>query len=181
MESKMVQLDFPADDKETKKTARVMLQMVAPTINHDYISKRSTQPPIRVQCVTCHHGLTQPRTLNSVLAEAIDQKGVDAAMSLYRDLRQKYYGTGQYDFGETPLNQLCESLLADNSMSMRTEALQGIGRFLCATRTPALGEVRNDVGENREGGSKLCEGRIPVRDLPEANCNSVVDVRAEER
>jgi tetratricopeptide (TPR) repeat protein len=107
-----VQLDFPADDKETKKTARIMLQMVS-TINRDYIGKLAAQPPAHVQCVTCHHGLTQPRTLNSVLAEAIDQKGIDAATALYRDLRQKYYGTGQYDFGETPLNQLCESLLAD--------------------------------------------------------------------
>lgn len=111
-EGKKVQLDFPADDKETKKTARVMLQMVA-TINRDYIGKLPKQPPIRVQCVTCHHGLTQPRTLNSVLAEAIDQKGVDAAMTLYRDLRLKYFGSGQYDFGETSLNQLCESLLAE--------------------------------------------------------------------
>jgi len=109
---KQVQLDFAADDKETKKTARVMLQMVA-TINRDYIGKLSTQPPVRVQCVTCHHGLTQPRTLNSVLADAIDQKGIDGATALYRELRQKYYGSGQYDFGETSLNQLCESLLAE--------------------------------------------------------------------
>jgi tetratricopeptide (TPR) repeat protein len=112
MDGKKVHLDFAADDKETKKTARVMLQMVA-TINHDYISKLSAQPSIRVQCVTCHHGLAQPRTLNSVLAEAMEQKGIGAALALYRDLRQKYYGTGEYDFGETPLNQLCESLLAD--------------------------------------------------------------------
>jgi tetratricopeptide (TPR) repeat protein len=110
-EGKKVQLDFPADEEETKKTARVMLQMVA-IINQDYIGKLSIQPPVRVQCVTCHHGLTQPRTLNSVLDEAIDQKGVEAAMALYRDLRQKYYGSGQYDFGETSLNQLSESLLA---------------------------------------------------------------------
>ena len=112
-EGKRVQLDFPVDDKETKKTARVMLQMVA-TINRDYISKLSTQPPVRVQCVTCHHGLAQPRTLNSILAESMNQKGIDATIALYRDLRQKFYGGGQYDFGETPLNQLTESLLADN-------------------------------------------------------------------
>jgi len=112
-EGKKVELTFPADDKETKKTARVMLQMVA-TINQDYIGKlpMPAQPPVRVQCITCHHGLAQPRTLNSVLAEAIEQKGLDAAMALYRDLRQKYYGSGQYDFGETSLNQLSESLLA---------------------------------------------------------------------
>lgn len=108
---KKFEMDFAADDKEAKKTARVMLQMVA-AINRDYITKLSQKPPIQVQCVTCHHGLAEPRTLNSVLAEAIEQKGIDSAMVLYRDLRQKYYGSGQYDFGETSLNQLSESLLA---------------------------------------------------------------------
>ena len=108
---KKFEMDFAADDKEAKKTARVMLEMVA-AINRDYISKVSDTPPIQVQCVTCHHGLTKPRTLNSVLAEAVDQKGIDSAVALYHDLRQKYYGSGQYDFGETSLNQLSEALLA---------------------------------------------------------------------
>src|ERR1700676_80287 len=109
-------LDFAADDKEPKKTARLMLQMVA-AINHDYISKVSKTPPanaatIQVQCVTCHHGLTQPQPLNAVLAESFEKDGREKTIALYRELRSKYYGTGQYDFGETPLNQLTESLLA---------------------------------------------------------------------
>jgi tetratricopeptide (TPR) repeat protein len=107
---KKFEMDFAADDKEAKRTARVMLEMVA-AINRDYINKVS-KTPIQVQCVTCHHGLTEPRTLNSVLAEAVDQKGIDSAVALYHDLRQKYYGSGQYDFGETSLNQLSEALLA---------------------------------------------------------------------
>jgi tetratricopeptide (TPR) repeat protein len=108
---KKFEMDFAADDKEAKKTARVMLEMVA-AINRDYISKVSKTPPIQVQCVTCHHGLTEPRTLNSVLAETVEQKGIDSAVAQYRELRQKYYGSGQYDFGETSLNQLSELLLA---------------------------------------------------------------------
>lgn len=108
---KKFEMDFAADDKEAKRTARVMLKMVA-AINRDYISEVPKTPPAEVQCVTCHHGLTEPRTLNSVLAEAIDQKGIDSAVVLYHDLRQKYYGSGQYDFGETSLNQLSESLMA---------------------------------------------------------------------
>ncbi len=109
-------LDYASDEKDTKKTARAMLQMVA-AINRDYISKVPQTPPspqIEVPCVTCHHGLEQPRTLNSVLAEAIDQKGIDAGIALYGELRKKYYGGAQYDFGETSLNQLSESLLAQN-------------------------------------------------------------------
>jgi hypothetical protein len=103
--------DFPADDKEEKKTARLMLQMVA-AINRDYISKVPKTPPIQVQCVTCHHGLTQPRPLTAVLAECIEKDGVEKAIATYHELRGKYYGTGQYDFGETTLNQLTESLMA---------------------------------------------------------------------
>lgn len=106
--------DYSADDKETKKTARVMLQMVE-AINHDYvgkIEKADKTPPIRVQCVTCLHGLTQPRPLNAVLAESLDKEGLAKTIALYNDLRGKYYGTGQYDFGETSLNLLTESLLA---------------------------------------------------------------------
>ena len=109
-------MDFASDEKETKKTARVMLQMVA-AINHDYIAKLPAETPapatpVQVQCVTCHHGLAQPRTLNSVLAETIDAKGIDAAVTQYGELRKKYAGGAQYDFGETSLNQLTESLLA---------------------------------------------------------------------
>jgi hypothetical protein len=106
-----MKMDFPADDKDQKKTARVMLQMVA-TINGDYVSKIGKPSPVQVECATCHHGLTQPRTLNAVLAEAIEKQGIDDAIKQYHDLRSQYYGTGQYDFGETPLNQLAESLLA---------------------------------------------------------------------
>ncbi len=43
---KKFEMDFAADDKEAKKTARVMLEMVA-AINRDYISKVSDTPPIQ--------------------------------------------------------------------------------------------------------------------------------------
>jgi len=106
--------DFAADDKDAKKTARVMLQMVE-AINRDYVSKIEKvdkTAPIHVECVTCHHGLTQPQPLNAVLAESLEKDGVDKTVALYQELRGKYYGSGQYDFGETPLNLLTESLLA---------------------------------------------------------------------
>jgi tetratricopeptide (TPR) repeat protein len=109
--AKKFEMDFATDEKETKKTARVMLQMVA-AINHDHLSKLAKAPPPQVQCITCHHGLAQPRTLTSVLAEAIDQKGIDSAVALYNELHKKYYGGAQYDFGETSLNPLAENLLS---------------------------------------------------------------------
>ncbi len=121
-------LDFALDDKDAKKTARLMLQMVG-AINHDYISKVSKTAtdaaPIQVQCVTCHRGLTQPRPLHAVLAESMDKDGLEKTIALYHDLRGKYYGGGQYDFSETSLNQLTESLLAKkkNSEALAVEEL----------------------------------------------------------
>jgi hypothetical protein len=106
-----LKMDFPADDQDAKKTARVMLQMVA-TINRDYVGKLGKANPVQVECATCHRGLTQPRLLKSVLAETFEKQGIDVAIKQYHELRDQYYGTGQYDFGETPLNQLTESLLA---------------------------------------------------------------------
>jgi tetratricopeptide (TPR) repeat protein len=112
--------DFAADDKDAKKTARVMLQMVT-AVNHDYISKvpktSAEGAAIQVQCVTCHHGLTQPRPLNAVLAESLTKDGLEKTVMLYHELRGKYYGSGQYDFGETSLNQLTEELLAQKKNS----------------------------------------------------------------
>jgi len=109
--------DFAADDKDAKKTARLMLQMVA-AVNHDYIGKVVKSPSsgavIQVQCITCHHGLTQPQPLNAVLAESLAKDGLEKTLALYHELRGKYYGSGQYDFGETSLNQLTESLLAQS-------------------------------------------------------------------
>jgi tetratricopeptide (TPR) repeat protein len=109
---KDLDLDFAADDKQPKKTARIMLTMTA-AINRDYVGKIGKPEPIRVQCVTCHHGLTQPQPMNALLADTFQKQDIDATVSLYRDLRSRYYGTGQYDFGETPLNQFTENLLRD--------------------------------------------------------------------
>jgi hypothetical protein len=112
--------DFAADNKDEKKTARIMLQMVD-GINHDYISKVPKPPSVsvttQVQCVTCHHGLTHPRTLTAVLAESLEKDGLEKTLALYGELRKKYYGSGQYDFGETSLNQLTEALLAKKENS----------------------------------------------------------------
>jgi len=103
-------MNFAADDKQTKRTTRIMLQMVV-NINQNYISQVQGTG-VRVECGTCHRGLTTPRPLQAVLAERIDKEGIEAGVSLYNELRGRYFGTGQYDFGETPLNQLTEALLA---------------------------------------------------------------------
>src|ERR1700746_2837753 len=48
------EMDFAADDKEAKKTARVMLEMVA-AINRDYISKVPDTPPLQRASIIGDH------------------------------------------------------------------------------------------------------------------------------
>ena len=105
--NKLDHMDFASDEKDTKKTARAMLRMVD-AINQEYIAKMGRTAPIRVECVTCHHQLSIPKTMNALLAETIDKKDVQAAIAVYRDLRKNDLGSGKYDFGETSLNILTE-------------------------------------------------------------------------
>ena len=102
-------LDFPSDEKDTKKIARDMLRMVD-SINQDYITKLGSHTENRVSCVTCHHGLGKPKGIAPTLNETLETKGIPDAIAQYKDLRKKYYGGAQYDFSETPLNQLSENL-----------------------------------------------------------------------
>jgi len=101
-------MDFASDEKPAKQSARTMIRMTA-DINRTYVS--TVSPKATVECVTCHRGLTDPKTLQAILSETIDQSGLAPAISQYRDLRKQNYGNGKYDFSETSLNILSESLL----------------------------------------------------------------------
>ena len=104
-------LDFTLDDKPEKKTARVMMQMVH-DINDKYIStlEDHSNPPIQVQCITCHHGISRPRQLADVLKLAYARGGLDSTRSRYSALRDRYYGSAAYDFGEVPLSDVALAL-----------------------------------------------------------------------
>ena len=96
------ELDFPADKKETKKVARVMMHMTE-TINKRLLPRTGRKNLLTVQCVTCHHGLTKPHTLQHDLQTAYDEGGLDSAVVRYKKARDKYYGLGAFDFGEPAL------------------------------------------------------------------------------
>ena len=100
------QLDYSLDDKETKKIAREMIKMVN-DINGKYLplTGRTFTDLTRVTCETCHHGLAKPRTLRAALTEAVEAKGADSAIALYRALRLRYFGSAAYDFSEPTLNE----------------------------------------------------------------------------
>ena len=105
-------VDFASDEKKEKKIARVMMKM-AGEINGSLLPKTGIQAPAQVRCVTCHHGLPRPETLADALEATIQKDGVQAGQEKYRQLREKYYGSGAYDFRPLSLAAVAEWLAND--------------------------------------------------------------------
>ncbi len=103
--------DFASDEKATKRTARDMLRMVG-DINGQYLKGVDVPEADRVQvrCVTCHRGLAVPRQIEDVVADSLAAGGLEKAVATYKDLHEKYYGSGSYDFTADPLNALADRL-----------------------------------------------------------------------
>ena len=100
----LAEFDFPNDQKRTKLVARQMMRMVE-EINRrlDTIPGR-TAPGLLVTCGTCHRGVSRPVPLSTLIEEAAGSAGADSAVRAYRALRQRYYGSDAYNFGEGSLN-----------------------------------------------------------------------------
>lgn len=98
------QFNFASDDKATKATARIMIQMVQ-AINGQHLSQISQRQSaaVTVTCQTCHRGVAIPRPLGDVIATTAQASGLDSAVRAYRALRERYYGRAAYDFGELTL------------------------------------------------------------------------------
>jgi tetratricopeptide (TPR) repeat protein len=150
-------MDFASDAKWEKKTARAMMKM-AHAINGDYLAHMELGPsgegapksnPLQVQCVTCHHGLARPETIDAVLAQALAKDGPDGALRTYKELRGKYLTSGSYDFGERPLNALAERL-ADEGHGKEATAVAELSVEYNPDSGPAqyvLGQARLAAGE----------------------------------
>ena len=98
------------DDKREKRTARYMLTMVD-TINRVALAKlpERQHANVQVNCVTCHRGSPIPGTIETILADAVDQFGADSAVARYRRLRENMV-TGRFDFSEEPVSRVASSL-----------------------------------------------------------------------
>ena len=104
--------DFAKDDKRAKRTARVMMDMVK-HINTEHLADvpERSNPPVVVTCETCHHGRAKPERLQDVLARQQTDSGMDAAVALYKRLREQYYGSAAFDFREGTLNRWAQELV----------------------------------------------------------------------
>lgn len=104
-----------ADDKPEKETARAMIRMVE-NINKAALANlpKHSEPVAKVDCVTCHRGMTVPTTLQAMLSTTVEKTGVPAAIQQYRDLRAKEAYSGKYDFTATTLTELARLLQQKN-------------------------------------------------------------------
>lgn len=118
-------LDFASDEKVAKKKARVMLEMVK-AINGQYLNRidSSTMASTQVTCITCHHRQEKPRSLGAELAAAVDSGGVKAAIALYNERREAFYGMAVYDFGEQTIVELASQLAQAQEMDAAIGLMQ---------------------------------------------------------
>lgn len=106
--------DFPSDEKETKKKARIMLKMVK-DINQGLEKELGNESNalVKVQCMTCHRGQNKPIMLEDLLINATTEEGLAASIEKYRELRTEYYGSHTFDFSEMTLMTVAERLARD--------------------------------------------------------------------
>jgi hypothetical protein len=122
--------DFASDQKLPKKTARAMI-----LLTRDISAKipeavgKTADAATRVQCVTCHRGVTIPRQLSDIVTDAANADGAAAAIAKYRELRKQYFGGQSYDFSEGGLLAAAQRLTAANKADDAIAVLQANAEF----------------------------------------------------
>jgi tetratricopeptide (TPR) repeat protein len=107
-------VDFASDDKKPKEIARGMMRMVD-EVNGKLIPKAGVEHPTQVMCVTCHRGVTDPQTLSAMIDSTIVKDGVPAGIQKYKETRDRYYGSGAYDFRPGQLSAVADWLAHSRS------------------------------------------------------------------
>jgi hypothetical protein len=143
-------IDFASDERQTKRTAREMMRMVA-RINGELlpaIPGRGT-PPIQVSCITCHRGAPRPLMLEDTLSSVLSAFGPDSAIATYGRLRQRYQGRFAYDFGQRSLNTLAGRLIEQKRFAEARAMLELNVREHPAAWDPVytLAQVLESLGE----------------------------------
>src|SRR4029077_19556550 len=90
---------------------REMYRMLGEIEDHLKKVQPSGDKRVNMWCHTCHQGRPRPATLEEELGEAYRKSGVSGAIARYRDLRERYYGKGGYNFSEASLNAFGHELL----------------------------------------------------------------------
>lgn len=106
-------IDYASDENPTKDKARYMIKMLG-TINDELLPGMDDRgdPPVRVECKTCHRSRARPFLLSQEMLMATHQAGADSAVALYRHFRESLE-RGRFDFGEWETNTVAEDLARD--------------------------------------------------------------------
>lgn len=150
--------DFASDEKENKRTARVMMKMVG-AINGDYLKQiaEGEEPP-QITCETCHRGTKEPpEPLAAKLAEAAKTKGAGAAMDTYVDLKGKYAEAGLYDFRPQSIVRASRTLAEEQHPEQSLALLQKAKTVMpqSADIAAALGSALIQSGDVDAGKAEL--------------------------
>jgi tetratricopeptide (TPR) repeat protein len=161
-------VDFKSDDKPAKKKARQMMRMVE-EINTRLLAAvpDRVDPPVRVDCVTCHHGLAVPKTLAQTLTETIVKEGAPAAVAQYRKLREATMIRGRYDFGEWSITELARTLKEKGDTASAVAMLELNGEF--NPKSPAIDVILGDLHRERgERDKAIARYKLALEKNPKA-------------
>ena len=142
--------DFAADGKPEKESARLMMKMVADINGKDLAALKTGRPArVQVRCATCHHGLAVPQTLGDALGASLAEKGLEASIQRYHELRDTYYGSDSYNFSDRALVDFARSLGASGKTAEALAFLKLNGElYPKSALTPfGLGELYTQTGD----------------------------------
>jgi tetratricopeptide (TPR) repeat protein len=148
---------FASDEKPAKIKARAMLRMVD-QLNGSILPQLASRatPRVTVECVTCHHGLPLPKSLQTTLLEVVDADGIAAAIAKYRSLREDTLTFGRYNFGEWEMNELARRLMEAGKSDAAIAMLELNGEF--NPKSPEIdvmiGEMHRQRGERDQAAAR---------------------------
>ncbi len=107
-------VDFPSDEKIQKRKAREMIR-IRDRINEQLLATlpERSDPPVVVQCWTCHRGSSKPTDIRDILVAKLEEGGAAAVIAEYDALREMYYGSWTYDFREFTLVGVAERTMVE--------------------------------------------------------------------
>ena len=155
--------DFASDEKREKRVARQMILlrdsinvMMAAIVEKPAgagptAGEGAPGAPVRVLCRSCHRGLPIPRAITDVVGEAAASGGAAAGLAKYKELRGRYYGGQQYDFGEDGLLTMAQRAMTAKKPDDAIAYLQAnLEYFPKSARTyQAMAQARNAKGDKQ--------------------------------
>lgn len=105
--------DFASDANPNKDRARAMYRLLGAVNDHlDEIEPSAAR--VNMWCHTCHSGRPRPQTLGEAIQERYQAEGGEASFQYFIELRNQYFGSAAYDFTASAVDEVAESLLAQD-------------------------------------------------------------------